>query len=210
MVGNSCTIYCAERFNFFSLWPSDIRPSALNEHSFIFSLLDELGTYEIIGAVSYQTPDFEVESLRLKPNIKNEHRQGILVHFRKNKVGVVPKVKFVKSDVRWHRFHVGSEQIALRIDPSAKYERKALDFELSPFVLSNTSRRNVQQRDINVWTHKNTVAKLINPSFLVSMLERARKSVSVAQQTVVFLAQSLHIEVSSSEVRQATRWTHRL
>ena len=146
----------------FVLWPKNIRPSAQLEHEKIQIVLENIGELRQVGVVTYDTPIFEQISLKAA-NQTPLRRAGLLMRLTKRRSITLARDLNCGPGI-WKRFSVGKGQVAIKIEPAADNESRAIEFEEMPHVLHSTSRRDCALSNVNIWTSENVVGRLKNPT----------------------------------------------
>lgn len=163
---------------FFVLWPEDTRPTAKQEIEKLTQRLDAVGKLRSLGVVSYRIPPFEMASLNRKDNAQNFSREGLLYSLEKASDLPLQAIRFKESETFWRRYRISSHQLALKLNPAHLVARQTTCFDVEPFVLSNTSRRNNEIALINAWASNNVVAKIQNPFFVDRQLTRLQRGLA--------------------------------
>jgi hypothetical protein len=192
---------------FFVLWPVDVRPTGQEEHNRIFDRLERVGSLERLGIVSYEIPPFEKASLREKNSEVNFTREGFFYCLTKRSDLLLPPIDFRESQIVWKRYRVGSHQLALRINPNERRRGRSGLFEIEPFILSNTSRRNGEISTINTWLSNNVAARVRDPYYLDAQLRKLKVG-SKSHLGSVFL-EKMGLTTGSEAFQSGQTWLHR-
>lgn len=153
----------------FSLWPETVRPSAKHEHSSIFEALSGVGRVETIGKTVYRLPAFE-EVIFAATRLLPPQREGLLLRLIKQTEHLLDDSPFPFTGSEWFRFTLSGEQVALKVCAQEQQFVNTYEFDLAPFVLKSTSRRDPILPHINIWTSRNRVARLHSPISIVDGL----------------------------------------
>jgi hypothetical protein len=186
---------------FFTLWPTYVRPTALDEHDRILAAMSELGQLEQLGDISYQLPLFERSALQAagKSNCK---REGLLFRLTKEGQQLLDVPVFQRSASEWLRFTLSGEQLAILVGSEISPDEPDKLFEIEPFTLVDTSRRNSNLPSINIWTSKNRVARLFEPSKLVARI------LAQDEASLIMLVEAMNMEFDPSKVQWGKSWRH--
>ena len=185
----------------FTLWPLEIRASSGREHAEIFDALSGIGKVEELGRVDYDLPPFEKMTLsesRLSP----PKRKGLLLRLTKSTEKQLEVSPFSRARSEWHRFTISGEQVAIKVDLDFKDCDHDWSFKVDPFVLRSTSRRDPVLSTINIWTSRNVVARLANPSSV------ARGIAEHQQIHLRMLAEKMNMEFDPDNIRWGMSWQH--
>jgi hypothetical protein len=142
----------------FTMWPEDLRPSAAREHHKIFGHLERVGHLERLGTLSYEVPLFERTSVEKTNPEPSFSREGLLFSLTKLSDHPLIPIHFRQSQIFWKRYRVGSHQFALKLNVKDRGKAADIHFDIPPFTLSNTSRRNRELGLVNVWASNNVAA----------------------------------------------------
>jgi hypothetical protein len=155
----------------FSLWPEETRPTAREERSVIFRLLNQLGRFDLHErALQYQIPEFERRAL----GIDDPWRTGDLVWFETSDNVLLPSDFCPRpiADEAWLRFSVANKQVAIRAVACDAAEAIA---PLTPgygWFMKSVSRRDRMRDLVDLWISDGFVAKLGNPLHVIDLLRR--------------------------------------
>jgi hypothetical protein len=145
---------------FLSIWPNATRPNAINEKNKIFDWIDTWGNYEVTPEFfEYKTPKFELETVGFNERSETiDLRHGDLVVI--NKLSTPDILPPLSKDNLWHRFVIGTYQLAVRIsdnDGIPCIEKHEL---AKGWLWSSVSKRQEGRADISLWDSNNRVAKI--------------------------------------------------
>jgi hypothetical protein len=187
-------------FVFFSLWPESVRPSAREEHRKILSAMSKVGRLVQLGDITYELPLFERKALQAAGQAASK-REGLLFRLTKQSHHLLEVPRFQKTRSEWWRFSLSEEQLAILVSPVVEQKSDEL-FEIAPFTLADTSRRNSNLPNINIWTSKNCVARLTNPSkFAERVAARDRAS-------LLLLAEAMKMSFDPLNINWGRSWRH--
>jgi hypothetical protein len=192
---------------FFVLWPVDVRPTGQQEHKRIFDQLERVGSIEHLGIVSYEIPPFEMASLRERTPDANFTREGLFYRLTKQSDSPLPPISFRESQIIWKRYRFGPHQLALRINPNERHRKRRDLFEVEPFVLSNTSRRNSDLSNINAWVSNNVAARVRDPHYLDAQIMKMKLG-SKSHSASSFL-ENMGLVADSEAFQWGQTWLHR-
>lgn len=191
----------------FTMWPDDVRPSAVRERHQIFEHLERVGRLRQLGSLSYEVPHFEQTSLEKSNPGKSFTREGLLFSLTKLSDHPLITIHFRRSKIFWKRYRVGSQQLALKLNGNDRAKASNIDFDIPPFTLSNTSRRNQELGLINVWSSNNVAARVVDPIVLDAQIMKLRRGGRSSKGTAFLKRMSL-ID-SDKNVEWGETWTHR-
>jgi hypothetical protein len=185
----------------FSLWPPSVRPTALDEHRQILGAMSRVGRLEQLGTVSYQSPPFERRSLQVSGQSAFE-RKGMLFRLTKDSHRFLDVPEFQKSASEWLRFTLSGEQLAVLVGSEGDQSARDKLFEIEPFTLIDTSRRNVSLPAINIWTSKNRVARLFEPAKFANQL------LAQDESSLTMLVEAMSMGFDPLNVEWGKSWRH--
>lgn len=152
-----------------SLLPIAARPGAMNDRERIFSAASKLGLHltELLeGWLTYETPPFEISSLRkVGIDLSTDWRPGDLAVFRKVRLvddGFIQNflrttISSSRNDEIWNSFLLGNNIVKIRGPFDDYYETpKLLSIELND-LLPTVSRRYSGRDKIDLWLWDNRV-----------------------------------------------------
>jgi hypothetical protein len=186
---------------FFSLWPASVRPTALDEHRQILGAMSKVGRLEQLGTVSYQLPPFERRALQASAQSASE-RKGTLFRLTKDSHQFLEVPEFQKSVSEWLRFTLSGEQLAILVGSGDRQNAPDKLFEIEPFTLTDTSRRNVKLPSINIWTSKNRVARLFEPAKLANQI------LAQDEASLIMLVEAMNMGFDPLNVEWGKSWRH--
>ena len=155
----------------FSLWPEETRPTAREERSEIFRLLEQLGRFDLYErALQYQIPEFERRAL----GIDDPWRTGDLVWLETSDNARLPPDSCPRpvADEAWLRFSVASKQVAIRAVAGDAEDAIAPLSAGYGWFMKSVSRRDRMRDLVDLWTSDGFVAKLGNPLRTIDLLRR--------------------------------------
>ena len=151
--------------------------------------------------VTYQLPLFERRAFQAAGRAAS-NREGLLFQLTKNGHHSLQLPPFQRTGLQWFRFTLSGEQLAILVGPAHDQEKHNKLFEVEPVTLTDTSRRNVNLQQINIWTSKNRVGRLFEPSKL------ARKLAAQEQSSLVMLAETMNMEFDPFDIEWGKSWQH--
>ena len=185
----------------FTLWPESVRPSARDEHRQILKAMSDVGRLEILKNVTYQLPFFERRSLEAAGQHVSK-REGLLLRLTKANNKLLEVAQFQRSEFDWLRFTLSSEQLAILTSSRAEHNDPSDLFDVEPFILANTSRRNAQLAAINIWTSKNGVARLARPA------EFAKRISARDPAALGMLVERMEMDFDPVKLHWGKTWQH--
>ena len=186
---------------FFTLWPESVRPSARSEHRQVLTAMSKVGRLEQFGNVSYQLPHFERETFDAVDQPPSQ-REGLLFRLTKENSQLLDAPSFQRSSSEWRRFTLSGEQVAVRVGPSDCQIASDDLFEIEPFILKNTSRRNPILPNINIWTSKNCAARLSRPSSIAEGIATQNEA------SLFMLVEKMKMSFDPLDVNWGKSWRH--
>jgi hypothetical protein len=174
---------------FLSVLPRLTRPSALDDRMKIISHaydrgLDILEVYSSV--LAYDSPPFELASLRAEGLGLDRWRTGDLFVFRRSSRDAAPRDDRERvDDEQWHSFTIGETIVKVR-----RRAAESKEFYFQPASpsgdvhLHSVSRRAPFRADIDLWTSRNLALKLSKPDHVNEVLALGERGTSLRDAVV--------------------------
>jgi hypothetical protein len=185
----------------FTLWPESVRPNARSEHRQVLTAMSKVGQLEHLGNVSYELPHFERETFDTLDQWPSQ-REGLLFRLTRQNKELLHVPSFQRGSSEWRRFTLSKEQVAVRVSLTGCQIPSDDLFEIEPFTLKSTSRRDPMLPSINIWTSKNRAARLSRPSLF------AEGIASQNEASLSTLVEKMKMSFDPLDVNWGKSWRH--
>lgn len=175
----------------FSLFPEGLRPAARNERQLILSAAESVGHVEVYpGALGYSTPLFEVEALRTggcPPLVHWRRGDFVVVHVNAQpQLGLPINTEPLRRDT-WASYRIKGQVVKLRgqsedVRADRLPPRVVPISSLTDWRYPTVSLRDRTRGEIDIWTSRNRVARVVTYSKAQSLLKSLENSSEPARE----------------------------
>ncbi|GGG59548.1 hypothetical protein [Hymenobacter glacieicola] len=169
---------------YLSVLPELTRPGAKAERMLLLEAAAEAGmvlTDQVVGALSYETPGFEQQSLNASGLYCHNWRRGDLWTFQKRLCnGLMGSVAI--DEPQWVEYRVGRKRI--KVKPSSPAASTHFSYRAADprgAILTQVSRRSPFRKDIDVWSSDNHAYTVSGLGVLHECLRMLEANCSIPQ-----------------------------